>query len=296
MSDSKIKQIRRVTLAGLWINVVLVVLKLAVGYSGHSDALVADGYHSFSDFVTDFIVLAFVAASCKKADSDHPYGHGKYETVATVLIGLILLVVSVLIGVGGAEKFIAALRGEVLPRPDMLTLCVAAVSILLKEGCYRYTIAAGRSLDSSSLIANAWHHRSDAISSVATLIGVGMALFCGEQWRIMDPAVSVLIAFMIGISAIKIAMPSVNELLEVSLPQETVGKMYDAIRAVSGVCDVHNLRARRNGHSTIVDVNIHVDPDISVRRGHAIASAVEQTLADSFGLDIIVYVHTEPQE
>lgn len=296
MTDYKVKEIRKITLVGLWINVVLVVLKLAAGYTGHSDALVADGYHSFSDFVTDFIVIAFVAASYKKADSDHPYGHGKYETVATVLIGLILLVVSVLIGVDGAAKFFASLRGEVLPRPDMLTLYVAAASILLKEGCYRYTISAGRRLDSSALIANAWHHRSDAVSSVATLLGVGMALFLGEQWRIMDPAVSVLIAFMIGISAVKIAMPSVNELLEVSLPQATVQRMYDAIRAVGGVRDVHDLRARRNGHSTIVDVNIHVDPDISVRRGHAIASAVERALESSFGPDIMVYVHTEPQE
>lgn len=290
-----VKAIRKVTIVGIWINVALVILKLFFGYWGQSDALVADGYHSMSDFVTDFIVIVFVAASYKKADSGHPYGHGKFETIATVLIGLILLGVGAFIGYDGATTLISAINGETLPTPDIWTLYVAIASIALKEFCYRYTYAYGKKLDSPSLVANAWHHRSDAISSVATLVGVSLAIFLGRQWSIADPIASILIAVMICVSAVKIAIPPLNELLETSLPFETIQQMYRTISQVPGVLKVHNLRSRKNGHSYIVDVNIHVAPDITVREGHAIATAVEHTLEHEYGKDIIIYVHTEPQ-
>lgn len=294
MNDT-VKIIRKVTLVGFWINAALVALKLFFGYWGKSDALVADGYHSMSDFITDFIVIAFVTASYKKADSDHPYGHGKFETIATVLIGLILFGVGAFIGVEGVSTLVRYLKGETLARPDIWTLYVAIASIAMKEFCYRYTISYGRKLNSSSLVANAWHHRSDAISSIATLIGVSFAIFLGAKWRVMDPIASVAIAIMIAVSAIKIALPSLNELLEVSLPEETIKKIKESIKAVPGVLRVHNLRARKNGHSYIVDVNIHVSPDITVREGHEIATNVEKTLRKQLGPDIIIYVHTEPQ-
>lgn len=281
-------------MVGIWINAALVALKLFFGYWGKSDALVADGYHSMSDFITDFIVIVFVAASYKKADSGHPYGHGKFETIATVIIGVILLGVGAFIGVEGVGTLLRSLNGEILPRPDMWTLYIAVLSIVLKEFCYRYTIGYGRKLNSSALIANAWHHRSDAISSVATLIGVGCAIFLGSQWRIMDPVASIIIAVMIGISAVRIALPPLNELLETSLPEETTGRMTACITAVPGVRKVHNLRSRRNGHSCIIDVNIHVRPDITVREGHEIATEVEQRLEKEFGSDLIIYVHIEP--
>ncbi len=292
--NKTVKEIRNVTLIGLWINAALVALKLFFGYRGNSDALVADGYHSVSDFITDFIVIAFVAASYKKADTEHPYGHGKFETVATVLIGLILLGVGLLIGIDGCSSIVSALKGEILPHPDNLTLYVAALSIVLKEFCYRYTLAHGKRIGSPALIANAWHHRSDAISSVATLVGVSFALFMGEHWRFMDPAASILIAIMICVSAIKIAIPSVNELLESSLPEELLKEMRDTIYSVPGVINVHNLRSRRNGHSCIVDVNIHVAPDITVSEGHAIATEVEEKLRAASGKEMIIYVHVEP--
>lgn len=293
--NETVRIIRKVTVVGIWINAVLVALKLFFGYWGQSDALVADGYHSMSDFITDFIVIVFVAASYKKADSGHPYGHGKFETIATVMIGLILLGVGAFIGYEGITTLIKSLSGETLPRPDVWTLYIALASIAMKEFCYRYTLRYGRKLNSSALIANAWHHRSDAISSVATLIGVSFAIFMGAQWRIMDPIASILIAVMICVSAIKIAMPSLGELLETSLPDEVTKKMLAAIKAVPGVMKVHNLRARKNGHSYIIDVNIHVDPDITVREGHKIATAVEKKLEKEFGHDLIIYVHTEPQ-
>lgn len=295
MKSNEAAVIRRVTFVGLWINVALVAAKLFFGYWGKSDALVADGYHSLSDFVTDFIVIAFVATAYKKADKEHPYGHGKYETIASVLISLILLAVGVFIGYEGVISLIKSFNGETLPRPDIWTLYVAVFSILAKEFCYRYTMRYGRKLNSSALKANAWHHRSDAISSVATLVGVSFALFMGIKWRIMDPIASIVISAMIAVSAVKIAMPSINELLEISLPEDITRHMHDVIKAVPGVLKVHNLRSRRNGHSYIVDVNIHVNPDITVREGHAISSDVEKQLHNEFGKDMIIYVHTEPQ-
>lgn len=288
-------QIRKVTLVGLWINVILVVAKLFFGYWGHSDALVADGYHSVSDFVTDIIVIAFVAASYRKADHDHPYGHGKYETAATVLIGIILLAVALFIGYEGCLVLWDATHGHTIPRPDIWTLYVAGASIALKEFCYRYTIVYSRRLNSSALKANAWHHRSDAVSSVATLVGVAFALFMGEQWRVMDPIASIVIGVMIGVSAVKIVLPPFNELLETSLSDITLQQMTEIIRSVPGVIQVHNLRSRRNGRAYIVDVNIHVRADITVREGHAIASRAESRLRREFGKDMIIYVHIEPQ-
>ncbi len=295
-SADTVRAVRRVTAVGIWINALLVAMKLFFGYTGHSDALVADGYHSMSDFATDIIVIAFVAASYKAADSRHPYGHGKFETIATVLIGLVLLGVGFFIGAEGVGTLMRTLRGEVLPRPETVTLYIAAASVALKEGCYRYTLHQGRRLDSSALIANAWHHRSDAVSSLATIVGVGFAIFLGAQWRVMDPVASILIAVMICVSAVKIMMPPINELLEASLPAATMQRMEEAIAQVPGVIRMHNLRARRNGHSTIVDVNIHVDPNITVQAGHAIATAVERKLEECIGRDVIIYVHVEPEK
>lgn len=295
IKDSEFAVIRHVTLVGLWINVVLVAVKLFFGYWGDSDALVADGYHSLSDFVTDFIVIIFVGASYKKADREHPYGHGKFETVATVLISMLLLFVGLFIGFEGMVTLIDTLEGKELPRPDILALYAALFSILAKEFCYRYTARYGKKLNSPALMANAWHHRSDAISSVATVIGISFALFLGAKWRVMDPIASIVIAVMIAVSAIKIGMPSVKELLETSLPQSTIRQVHSIIKSVPGVLRVHNLRARRNGRSYIVDVNIHVDPDITVWEGHAISTEVERQLHKRFGRDMIIYVHTEPQ-
>lgn len=182
-----------------------------------------------------------------------------------------------------------------IPRPDVWTIVVAFFSIVAKEYCYHYTIRFGKRLNSSALMANAWHHRSDAISSVATLIGVSLSYFLGEQWRILDPIASIVIAVLILISAIKIALPSINELLEISLPQDEIKKIYNIIKGVNGVRRVHNLRCRNNGHSLIIDVNIHVEPEITVRTGHAIATDVEEALHQALEPDLIIYVHIEPE-
>ena len=292
----EVSTIRHVTWIGFWINAILMILKIAFGIYGHSDALVADGVHSVSDFATDFIILILVGIAYKKADTAHPYGHGKFETFASLLIAVILFIVAVGIGISGVETIRSVFRGELLPRPDLWTLIIALVSILAKELLYHYTVRAGRRINSSSLIANAWHHRSDAISSVATLIGVSAGYFLGDIWRIADPIASILIAVFIAVSAIKIALPSVNELLEISLPPSEVEKVAATIAGVDGVKAYHRLRTRRNGHSLIIDTHIKVDPAINVAAGHDIASAVERALRANFGADIITNIHVEPYQ
>lgn len=295
ISDATVlAKLRHVTYVGFWINAALVVLKLFFGYWGHSDALVADGYHSLSDFLTDFMVLYFIGISFKKADKDHPYGHGKFETIGSLLISIVLMIVAVVIGWEAISTIVSAADGKAIPRPDVWTIVIAAVSILAKEFCYQYTMRYARMYQSTMLKANAWHHRTDAISSVATLIGVSLAYALGDTWRIMDPITSLVIAMFIGFSAYKIAQPSVKELLEGSLPMHDVEKIHKIIKDVPGVKRVHNLRARHNGRWIIIDVNIHVDPDISIREGHAIATDAENQLRNAFGSETIIYIHVEP--
>ncbi len=298
MQENPIKNevsiIRHVTWVGFWVNALLMVLKLAFGYYGRSDALVADGFHSLSDFGTDFIVLIMVGIAYKRADSTHPYGHGKFETFASLLIGVILMGVAIGIGWKGIESSIKYFSGGALPRPDVWTIVVALVSILAKEWLFQYTYAKGKALDSSSLKANAWHHRSDAISSVATLVGVSGSYFLGVKFRILDPVASIIIGIFIAVAAWKIAKPAIDELLERSLPLPQVKQIRKIIGSVPGVLAFHKLKTRRSGHSRIIDVDIKVDPDITVTQGHDIATNVERTLKEQLGDDIFIYVHIEP--
>lgn len=289
-----LKIIRRTVWIGFWANAALMALKIFVGYRWHSDALVADGFHSMSDFATDVVVLLLAGMAYKHADADHPYGHGKYETVASLGIALVLGLVGVGIAWAGGEAIIRAVGGEELPAPGMPALAVALISIAVKEALYRYTAAEGRRIDSSSLIANAWHHRSDAISSIATVVGVGAAIFLGEKWRILDPVASCLIAVFIVVSAFRLARPSFGELLETSLSRDKLDAIEAAVKSVDGVRAFHRLRARRNGHTYIVDLHIKVDPDISVTKGHDIATAVERAISSTLGGDTISSVHVEP--
>ncbi|MDE6236958.1 MAG: cation diffusion facilitator family transporter [Muribaculaceae bacterium] len=292
--SENVKIIRHVTVVGFWINALLVVLKLFFGYWGHSDALVADGYHSVSDFVTDIIVILFAAAAYKKPDEDHPYGHGKYETFASLIIGIILFLVAIFLCIEGVEQIMGICRGIIPEKPDIWTIVVAIASIGLKEYCYRYTRNAGRKIGSGSLLANAEHHRSDAVSSVATLVGVTLAFLLGDSWRICDPIASIIISFMIGYSAMKIAKPAINELLEVALPECEIAEIRELAEKVEGVRKIHNLRGRRNGHSTIIEMNVHVDPYITVQEGHIIATDIEEALHKELGDDVIIYIHVEP--
>lgn len=295
MADlTEVRTIRWLTWLGFYVNAVLMVLKIAFGIYGHSDALVADGVHSVSDFATDLIVLIFVGMAYKEADSEHPYGHGKFETLASLLISGALLAVGIGIGIGGIRAIVAAANGEVLPHPSAVVIWIAALSIVSKEALYHISVRSAKKIGSSLLKANAWHHRTDAFSSVATLAGVSAAFFLGEQWRVFDPIASVIISVFIAVSAIQIARPALNELLERSLPEAEVKQIAAVIDSTPGVVRHHKLRTRHNGRSAIIDVHIKVDPDITVTRGHAIATEVERRLAALFPVPPLTYIHIEP--
>ena len=258
--------------------------------------MIADGIHSLSDFVTDFIVIIFIRISSKHEDSDHPYGHGKFETFATMLISFALFIVAIGIFYSGSVKIYEVLNGRTIERPTYLALIMAAVSIVVKEALYWYTIIIGRKIESPAVIANGWHHRSDAFSSIGTLIGISGAMFLGERWRILDPITSVIVGiFIIGV-AYKLARPSIQELLEMSLPQEIERNIEQKIQETPGVITFHHLRTRKNGNTFIIDMHIKVDARSSIVEAHNIATQVENNLKAAFGKRTQVNVHIEPYQ
>lgn len=287
---------RHVTWVGFWVNALLGVLKILAGIFGRSQAMIADGIHSFSDVVTDIIVIVFVGISRKKANDKFQYGHGKYETFATMMLSAILAVVGVLFFYEGARDTLHALHGAPLARPTWLALSMALASILAKEGLYHYTRLAGERIHSAAVVANAWHHRSDALSSLATLVGIAGAMFLGAKWRILDPIAAMVVSIFILIVAVQIGLPAVKELLEASLPRETVEQMYRIIGSTCGVKAFHHFASRRNGNTMIVDFHIKVEPGLTIDQGHHIASEVEKRLRDTFGKDMIINIHVEPYQ
>ena len=290
------KKAARVTWVGFFTNLILSAAKVAAGIVGRSSAMIADGIHSLSDFVTDFIVIIFIKISAKNEDSDHPYGHGKFETFATMLISFALFIVAIGIFYSGSVKIYEVLNGRTIERPTYLALIMAAVSIVVKEGLYWYTIIIGRKIESPAVIANGWHHRSDAFSSIGTLIGISGAMFLGERWRILDPITSVIVGIFIIDVAYKLARPSIQELLEVSLPKEIEAAIKEQVKETPGVKAFHHLRTRKNGNSFIIDMHIKVDARSSIVEAHDIATHVENNLKAAFGKHTQVIVHIEPYQ
>ena len=286
--------IARVTLVGSVVNLLLVGLKAVAGVAGHSAAMVSDAVHSLSDFVTDIVVLVFVRVSARPQDEDHDYGHGKYETLATLFIGLALAAAAVGIVVSGAGKLARWLQGEDLPAPGKVALVAALVSIAVKELLYQYTRLKGKHLQSKALEANAWHHRSDALSSVGTAIGIGGALLLGNRWTVLDPLASIVVGAMLVKVAWDLLGPSFGELTDSSLPVETEEEMLEIIRGVPGVEDPHNLRTRRIGNRIAAEVHIRLDGGLSLSEAHEKASEVERRFKDRFGAQSHIIVHMEP--
>ena len=209
-SAARERKIYRVTIVGSVVNLLLLAFKFFAGIVGHSAAMLADAVHSLSDFVTDIIVLVFVKLSSKPEDADHDYGHGKYETLATAIIGICLCLVGLGIFWNGAQSIWHVVRGGTLPEPGMLALVAAVVSIVSKEALYQYTVYKGRRLDSQAVVANAWHHRSDAFSSIGTMVGIGGAIWLGDAWRVLDPIAAVVVSVFIVKVAFKLLVPSMN--------------------------------------------------------------------------------------
>lgn len=288
------KSIYKVTWIGSIVNFLLLVFKFIAGFLGHSSALVADAVHSLSDFATDIIVIVFVKISGKPEDDDHRYGHGKYETLATALIGVALFAVGIGLLVSGATKVADVIKGVVLPAPSMIALVAAAVSIVAKEILYRYTVRVGKNLNSQAVVANAWHHRSDAFSSIGTLIGIGGAILLGEKWRILDPLAAIVVsAFIIKVAA-DLLKPCVDELLERSLPAETEKRILDIIASFPEVSSPHHLRTRRIGNHIAIEVHLRMDGKTSLEDAHTVATNVERQLKSEFGPDTHIGIHMEP--
>lgn len=290
------KRIMKVTLTGMFVNVVLSAGKIAAGVFGRSSAMLADGVHSLSDLLTDIIVIAFVRVSSKGRDRSHEFGHGKYETLATLLVSLILIVVAAQMMVSGIGSITNVLDGGTIPVPGYVALAAAVISIVAKELLYRYTIAVGRKTGSPAVEANAWHHRSDAFSSIGSLIGISGAIFLGDKWVILDPLVCCCISIAIFVVAVKMAGPSLNELLDGSLPEKSEKEIVSLAMSVEGVRNIHNLKTRRSGLSVMVEAHLVVDPDMTVEQAHEISTAVENAIVKKFGNETQISIHIEPSE
>lgn len=288
------KTIYKVTWVGFFANLVLSIAKLLAGIFGRSGAMIADAVHSISDFATDVVVLAFVKVSAKPKDEGHDYGHGKYETLATVIIGLALFAVGVGILINSIELIRQVVDGVVIDRPGLIALVAAAVSIVVKEALYWYTILAARRVNSSAMEANAWHHRSDAFSSIGTLIGIGGAYFLGEQWRVLDPIAAVIVSLFIGKVAYNLVKNGLNELLERSLPKELEDEIIGIIMSDSRLSDLHNLKTRRLGAHFAIELHVRVDGAMSVNDSHKLTQSIEKRLKEKYGDGTQVIIHIEP--
>ncbi len=290
------RKIYQVTLVGGIVNVLLLLFKFVAGIVGHSAAMVADAVHSLSDFVTDVIVLVFVHISGKPQDKSHDYGHGKYETLAMTLIGIALLVVAIGILYSGATKIYAWTNGEQLEAPGTVALWAALLSVLLKEAVYQYSMVKARQLNSQVLAANAWHHRSDALSSIGTAIGIGGAIFLGQRWAVLDPIASLVVGAFIVKVAVDLLRDGIGDLMEHSLPDEIEEEMLRMVGELPGVVNPHDLRTRRIGNHFAIELHILMDGDITLREAHNKASEVENLLRSRYGQDTHIAIHVEPLE
>ena len=282
------------TLVGSVVNVALLLFKFVAGILGHSAAMIADAIHSLSDFVTDAVVLVFIHISDKPRDKSHDYGHGKYETLAMTFIGMVLIVVAAGILFSGATRVEQWLEGESLEAPGMLALWAALLSILLKEAIYRYSMVKARELNSKAVEANAWHHRSDALSSLGTAVGIGGAIFLGQRWTVLDPLASCVVGVLIGKVAINLLRNAFGDLLEHSLPEAVEEEMLQLVASLPDIVEPHNLRTRRIGNHYAIELHIRMAGDITLREAHDKASEVESLLRQRYGQDTHVAVHVEP--
>lgn len=292
--SSREKEIYKVTIVGSIVNFLLLVFKFFAGIAGHSAAMLADAVHSLSDFITDIVVIVFVRIAGKPEDKGHDYGHGKYETLATAIIGLLLLCVGFGIFWNGASSIYTFLRGGQLESPGVVALVAALVSIVSKEILYQYTVIQGKKLNSQAVIANAWHHRSDALSSIGTAIGIGGAILLGDHWRVLDPVAAVVVSFFIMKVSVRLLIPCVDELLEKSLPEDVEKEIEQTVLSFPGVSQPHHLRTRRIGNYYAIELHVRMDGKITLEEAHSTATAIENKLKEMFGKGTHVGIHVEP--
>ena len=285
---------RKITHLSIWINIVLTGLKLAAGIFGRSQALVADAVHSLSDFATDIAVLVGLRFTSKPVDKDHAYGHGKYETIVAAIIGLALAYVGMRIAGASIQRIFHAMHGDPLPMPSVYAFWAAILSIVVKEWLYRATMRVARTTGNASLVANAWHHRSDAFSSIATAAGVGAAAFLGHDWLILDPIAALFVSIFLFKIAWQIVREQVGLLTDQSLAPEVCEEILATARNIPGIMQPHNLRTRMVGHIPVIDMHIRLRADLPLREAHDIASTLENALRQRFGKETIANLHLEP--
>lgn len=294
--SNRAQEIRRITVVGAIVNILLTILKIIAGISGRSAAMIADGIHSLSDLLSDIVVLVFTHISSKGKDKKHSFGHGKFETLATLIVSVILVAAGARLMADGIRSIIEVTNGKIIPAPGSIALWAAIISIISKEILYHATIRTAKRANSPVVIANAWHHRSDALSSVGALAGIGGAMILGDKWTILDPIASCCISIAIIVVAIKMALPSLAELLETSLPDEIEKDIISIANSVKGVDDIHELKTRRNGISYIIDAHIVVNPHISITEAHNIATDVENAIREKYGNETQINIHIEPDQ
>lgn len=292
-----VDEARRVTWIGFWINAILGLAKVAGGIFGRSSALVADGIHSFSDFISDIIVIVMIGIARKQPDVKHQFGHGHYEALATVILSLALMIVAMGILIDSINRIILVGQGGMIPRPAPMALLIIVISITSKEWLFHFTLRVGRRIHSEAVRANAWHHRSDAFSSVATLLGVAGAMFMGDEWRVLDPIAAIIVSIIIAIVSVKMIYPALGELLGRSLSGEACSKIERAISETDGVRRWHHLRTFKSGNDAYVEVHIKVDSELTVSQAHTIATITENRIKESLPeMSVYVTTHIEPAE
>ncbi len=288
------RQIYRVTWIGFFVNILLSIGKLIAGIVGRSGAMIADGVHSVSDFATDLVVLIFVKVSAMPKDENHDYGHGKFETLATIIIGLALFAVGIGIMTKNIRLVFNVANGQPIEQPGAIALVAAAVSILAKEMLYQYTQRVGKKVDSQALVANAWHHRSDALSSVGTFIGIGGAYLLGQKWCVLDPIAAIVVAILIFKVSFELVKPGIDEMLELSLPKEQEDEIENIVLSNKHFSDIHNMKTRRIGSGIAIELHVRVPGNMTVNESHQATVDVEQKIREKYGQHTQVILHVEP--
>lgn len=291
---TRVQRITRITVFGTIVNTLLLAFKFLAGILGGSAAMLADAVHSLSDFLTDIVVLVFVKISNRPADRKHSYGYGKYETLATLCIGIALLAVGIGIAVDGVEKIIQVWNGETLAQPGWIAFWAAIASIALKELTYWLTIRVAKQVDSEALRANAWHHRSDALSSIGTGLGIGGAILLGQKWTILDPIAALIVSVFIVLTALRLTYGALGEFLEQSLPEENENEIRAIVDADKELSELHHLCTRRLGNRVAIEMHLRMPGNTPLTIAHKHASAIEQQLKQRFGDQTHINIHLEP--
>ncbi len=289
--QDRYKATRDVTITGAIVNSLLAIAQLFGGFFAQSQALIADGVHTLSDLASDFVVLFAAKAASKDADEDHPYGHARFETVATVILGIALGSVAIGITMNAIGRLMSP---EKLLQPQPLALLFVALAIVSKEGLYHYTMSVANRFDSKLLKANAWHHRSDAISSILVAIGVAGSVFLKIPW--LDAAAAIIVAVMIFYMGLKLIMDSTRELVDTAWKPEKTDSIKMLIGDLEGVEHMHLLRTRKMGNSVLADIHVQVNPYLSVSEGHHIAERVMTKLRRNFPEMTDITVHIDPED